>query len=148
MSQLRSGNLEMAAKLCDLNLKKYPGDGNFLCLSAKANLALRKLSVAESRVEEALRLYPDFPLAHETLGDVLLVKGQAKQALTAYETVMRLDPANVRIHEKIEHAKAGPQSDAIKQKANVAVPAMPFQAEMRKAQEYEKSGEAICKPRR
>ena len=32
MSQLRSGNLAMAAELCDLNLEKYPGDGNFPCL--------------------------------------------------------------------------------------------------------------------
>ncbi len=141
MSHLSSGNLKMAAELCDLNLKKYPGDGNFLCLSAKANLAMRKLSIAESRVEEALRLFPDFPLAHETLGDVLLVKGQAKQAQSAYETVMRLDPANARIHDKIDRAKSLHERGAPATTGSATPRRMPFATEMSKAQEYEKAGD-------
>lgn len=139
MSQLRSGNLAMAAELCDVNLKRYPGDGNFLCLSAKANLAMRNFSVAESRVEEALRLFPDFPLAHETLGDVMLVKGRAKQALSAYESVMRLDPANVRVHDKIGRARALSETEAATVESAAAA-RMQFASEMNKAQEFEKAG--------
>ena len=141
MSQLRSGNLAMAAELCDLNLEKYPGDGNFLCLSAKANLALRKLAVAESRIEEALRLFPDFPLAYETLGDIQLVKGRAKQAISAYETVMRLDPANLRIHDKIDRARTLRKADAVPAAESADRAAMPFAQEIRKALEYEKAGD-------
>ena len=87
LSHLQSGNLQMAAELCDLNLKKYPGDANFLCLSAKANIALRNFGIAESRLEEAIKLFPEFPVAHETLGDLLIVQGRGRSARAAYERI-------------------------------------------------------------
>ena len=91
---IRSGNLLMAAELCDVSLKRYPGDAHFLCLSARANLAMEKFDVAARRIEEAIRRYPDFATAHETYGDLQLVRGRPKDALTAYETAVRLDPTN------------------------------------------------------
>ena len=141
LSQLRSGNLEVAAELCDQNLKKYPDDGNFLCLSARANLALRNLAVAESRVQEALRLFPEFPLAHETMGDILLIKGQPLQALSAYENVVRLDPANAGVHDKIDRAHVLKEREAEAPERNVAQQQVPYRSELRKAQEFEDGGD-------
>ena len=95
----------MAAELCEIYLKRNPADGNFLCLAAKANLALKNFAAAKSRLQDAIRLYPDFSLAHETLGDLLLVQGRGSEALDAYEQALRLDPANAPVHDKIDKAR-------------------------------------------
>ena len=137
LAQLRSGNLQMAAELCDLNLRKYPGDGNFLCLSARANLAMRNFGIAEARVEEAIRRYPDFAMAHETFGDLMLVQGRTKKARSAYETAMRLDPTSTTIHDKLDKTReveALTGEEAAKARAGKA---MRFEAEIRQAREYE-----------
>ena len=59
----------MAAEICEITLQKFPGDANLLCLSARANIALRQFTPARSRIEEAIRLYPDFALAHTGIAD-------------------------------------------------------------------------------
>ena len=54
---LRSGDAASAAEVCERSLKKYPGDANLLCLSAKANIALKRFDKVKSRLEEAIRRY-------------------------------------------------------------------------------------------
>ena len=77
LSKLRSGDYRGVADLCVDSLARFPGDANFLVLSARANLALKEFETAEKNVQEALRLYPDFAEAHETLGDLMLFRGNA-----------------------------------------------------------------------
>ena len=139
LSQLRAGNLKMAAELSELSLKKYPGDANFLCLAARANIALRNFAVAESRVEEAIRLFPNFATAQETHGDLLFVQGRASQALSAYEAAMRLDPTSVTIHEKIDRARQLREARATVAEDAAGLARMPFESELRKAREYERN---------
>lgn len=102
---MRSGNAEMAAEMCELILRKFPGDGNLLCLSARANIALRQFALARSRIEEAIRLFPDFAMAHETHGDLLVLQGRTDDALKSYEQALRLDPAQALLHDKIDRAR-------------------------------------------
>jgi hypothetical protein len=66
LSHLQAGNADMAAEMCEQILEKYPRDANLLCLSARANIALKKFALAKARVEEAIRIHPDFATAHET----------------------------------------------------------------------------------
>lgn len=133
--------MQTAAELSDQSLKLFPGDANFLCLAARANIALRNFSVAEKHIEEAIQLFPDFPLAHETLGDLLLVQGKVATARTAFETAMRLDPTRTVTHEKIDYAKRLERSTA-NESVNAATRGrMPFEKEVKKAREHEKSGD-------
>lgn len=141
LSQLRSGNAEEAARLCDQSLQQHPGDANFLCLAGKANLVLKNFGVAEKRVAEAINLFPDFALAYETYGDLMLVQGKAAKARASYETAMRLDPAHGAIHDKIDRARkiessgsTGPAQPAPSTRSH-------FQAEMQKAREFENKGD-------
>ena len=138
LSHLRAGNAEMAAEMCEQNLKKFPGDANLLCLSARANIALRRLTLAHSRVEEAIQLFPDFGMAHETLGDLLVLEGRPEEALKSYEQVIRLDPGRGLVHDKIERAreliKSGPPPITTSPKTS-----MPFAREINQAQEFEKT---------
>jgi tetratricopeptide (TPR) repeat protein len=139
-SHLRSGNAKMAAELCELNLKKYPGDANFLCLAAMANLAMKNFGIGLQRVEEAIRLFPEFALAHETLGDLMTVQGRSSDGLRAYEQALRLDPTRSVIHDKIERVKALLANQENVPAASVE-PRMPFEAEIARALEHERSGD-------
>lgn len=149
LSQLKSGNVRMAVELCELGLKRFPGDGNFLVLSARANLALRKFARAGTDIEEAIRLYPDFAGAHETYGDLLLVRGDGEAAVAAYETALRLDPTNARVHDKIERARQPATQPVSAAPASAATHASTDER-IRAALEFERSGdlesaESICR---
>lgn len=104
-AHLRDGSAQLATEVCDASLRRFPGDANMLCLSAKASLALQNFSAAQEKLEEAIRLFPDFSTAHETLGDTLLVQGRPGAARKAYEQAMRLDPTRSITHDKIDRAR-------------------------------------------
>lgn len=141
LAELRSGNAAEAARLCEQSLQQYPGDANFMCLSGRANLVLGKFGVAEKCVEEAIKLFPDFALAYETYGDLMLAQGKAAKARTSYETAMRLDPAHGAIHDKIDRAREIEKNGSTVT-AQPAAPMRPhFQAEMQKAREFESKGD-------
>ena len=139
LAEFRAGNPQAAAELCGRSLEAYPGDANLLCLSARVQLALRRFDDAREQAERAVTLFPDFALAHETVGDVLLVEGKAAQALSAYETAMRLDPTRPGIDDKIGRAEELERSLDEKRK-RIAVRRI-YDAEIRKAQELERNGD-------
>lgn len=147
-SCLRSGDAELAAKLCDTGLRAWPGDGNFLCLSARANLTLRRFTEAKDRIEEAIRLFPDFANAHDTYGDLLLVQGQAKAAIEAYGQALRLEPSRPETHLKLDRARSMAAGDDARSgdagAAKVEAPRqrMAFEREIARALAYEKEGSA------
>jgi len=80
---------------------------------------LRKFDDSKRLLDEAVRLHPDFGVAHDVVGDLLFAQGFVSAAVKAYEQALRLDPTNSSPLAKIEKAqelikiaeKAGPQSD-------------------------------------
>lgn len=116
-------------------------DGNLMCLAARAAIAMRQLDVARRYADSALQRYPDFPAAHDVLGDLLLVEGDASAALDAYEIVMRLEPGRAALAEKIERAKmlldaktAGVAGGRLRRKQ------VAFAEQLARAAEHEKNG--------
>jgi len=147
LSRLQSGDPQSAAKLCDAGLKNYPGDGNLLTLSAKANLALKRFAEARARIEEAVRLYPDFASAHDAFGDLLLVQGYIDFAIEAYGQALRLDPTRSETHRKVDKAR-DLASKATNAPAEEPRPdhrdprsRMQFEEEIVKAAAFERDGE-------
>ena len=142
MTSLRAGDARQAASVCDAALREFPGDANLLCLAAKASLALKDVNAAEARVNEALKLFPEFAVAHDVNGDVLLMQGQPDSAIRSWEQAMRLDPTRGALPAKIEHARQ------LKARVAQAPPAprpegrrMAFEDEINKATELQKNGE-------
>ena len=134
----------MAVNQCDEGLRQFPGDANLLCLSAKAHLALREFEDARAHLQSAIRLFPDFAMARETLGDLMMVQGQSEAAQKAYEQAMRLDPARLITHKKIAEAKALTQKfeeTARQPQTSPTGRIMPFEAEIAKALEHERNKE-------
>jgi len=138
---LRSGNLQMAADLCEVSLDKYPGDAGFLCLSARANLAMKKFDLAGQRVEDAIRRFPDFAAAHETLGDLKLLRGRPGEALSSYETAIRLDPTNPVTHDKIDRARKSLSEVSAMTEPPRDQPQLRFAEEMMSARALENAGD-------
>jgi tetratricopeptide (TPR) repeat protein len=128
---------------CEAALKDYPGDANLMCLAAKANLVLRHFDDARRLIDEAVRLFPDFAVAHDVYGDLLLMQDRPEAAVKAYEQVMRLDPTRSHVLTKIERAReqGTSVSKAPLQAEGKAAPArrMAFENEIHLAQEKHKS---------
>jgi len=143
---LRAGDPAGAASTCSNALKEYPDDANLLCLGAKANLMLRKFDDSKRLLDEAVRLHPDFTVAHEVAGDLLFAQGLVAAAVKAYEQALRLDPTNSGALTKIERAqelikvaeKETPPGGEVPGEGRV----MAFADEISKAEQFTKNGDS------
>ncbi|MGH8222929.1 MAG: tetratricopeptide repeat-containing sulfotransferase family protein, partial [Woeseiaceae bacterium] len=145
LSLLRAGNPEAAASACEDGLRRYPADANLLCLSARANLALRRFDQSRKHAEEAIRRFPDFAAAHDVYGDLLLAQGRAGMAVKAYEQALRLEPARPATLEKIDRARGSLERSSVRAAGEAGRPGrrrMAFQEDILKAQAFMKDGEA------
>ena len=54
--------------------------------------------------KEAIRIQPDFALAHNNLGNALFQKGAIKEAIGHYRKTLRLEPGLVSTQKNLEIA--------------------------------------------
>jgi tetratricopeptide (TPR) repeat protein len=106
---------------------------------------LKNFDIAKSRIGDAIRLFPDFAEAHETLGDLMLVQGRPDVARKSYEQAMRLDPTRAMIHDKIDRSRKM-EEELSKRRLEIAeAPAsrrrMAFEAEIAKAYKLKQDGD-------
>ena len=144
-SYLKSGDAKMCLTVCNVTLQHFPKDLNLLCLCARANIALRLFEDAKKRLDEAILIAPDFAIARDTYGDLLLIQGKPDRALKEYQNTRRLDPDRLRITEKIDRAKAMQielrklQQAAEKDRSATSKPRMSFEDEMTQALEHQEA---------
>jgi len=98
---LQSNEVESANAVCTEALDRRPEDANFLCLSARVLVKLKRFDEANARIERALSIYPKFSRPHEVRGDLLLAQGQPTAATEAYQQSLNLDPKRQRIRLKL-----------------------------------------------
>jgi len=114
-----------------------------MCLAAKANLVLRHIDDARRLIDEAVRLFPDFAVAHDVYGDLLLIQDRPEAAVKAYEQAMRLDPTRSLVLTKIEKAReqiaSGPKGASPTGRQTAAGRRMAFENEIHQAQQQHKS---------
>ena len=144
-SYLKSGDARMCLTVCNVTLQRFPKDLNLLCLCARANIALRLFEDAKKRLDEAILIAPDFAIARDTYGDLLLIQGKPDRALKEYQNTLRLDPDRLRITEKIDRAKAMQielrklQQAAEEDRNATPKPRMSFEDEMAQALEHQEA---------
>jgi tetratricopeptide (TPR) repeat protein len=136
ISRLRAGDHAAAARLCEEALQHFPDDANTMCLAAKAYLALRRFDLAQRHVGEALRRFPDFVVAHDVYGDLMLATGRPDKAALAYEKALGLDPARPVTLEKLDRAR-----QLAAESAPVARPRGAFAEEIRRAESLQRAGD-------
>lgn len=98
---LQTGETESAHAVCDDALGRHPQDANFLCLSARVLLKLKRFDEANARIEHALSIYPEFAGPYEVRGDLMLAQGQPGAATEAFQKSLELDPKQQRIRIKL-----------------------------------------------
>ena len=140
LASLRAGEHATAASLCEDALRLYPDDANTMCLAAKAYLALRQFERSERLVTEAVRRFPEFAVAHDVCGDLMLATGRAKRAVAAYAKALRLDPARPATLAKIDRARE--IASAAHDDGKTPSAQMPFADEIREAEALERAGDA------
>ena len=108
-------------------------------------MALKNFDNAEPRIKDAIRLFPDFAEAHETLGDLMLIQDRPDVARKAYEQAMRLDSTRTKIHDKLDRSRTLEEELAKKRLEVADVPVsqrrMKFEFEIAKANQLEKDGD-------
>ena len=144
LAYLRAGDSVAAASICDEALKEHPSDANLLCLAARVSLSLRQFDQAKRHLDDAVRLYPDFAVAHDVVGDCLFAQGYAGSAIRAYEQALRLDPTYASVLTKIEKARELLEKAENSPAASQTTPArrMAFLEEIQKAEQLSKDGDA------
>jgi len=98
---LQTGEAESANAVCADVLNRHPEDANFLCLSARVLVKLKRFNEANARIEHALSIYPEFARPHEVRGELLLAQGQPAAAAEAFQQSLKLDPKRQRIRMKL-----------------------------------------------
>lgn len=86
------GRLEEAARIYTAVLQRDVGSSDGWHLMGRLLLGRGQFGAAASAVAEAIRLRPDLPAFHATLGDILAAQGRLREALLCYEQAVRCDP--------------------------------------------------------
>ncbi len=138
LAKLRAGDYARAASLCEEALLTFPDDASTMCLASRAYLALRQFEACERHVTEAVRRFPDFAMAHDVYGDLMLATGRAGRALTAYQKAVTLDPARPATLAKIDRAR---QAAGAPGASRTSGKRMAFSAEIRDAESLQQAGD-------
>ncbi len=93
MTFLRAGDAPMAERICRQALMAFPRDANLLCLLGAAMLKQNRAKEAEHTLSRAVRMYPNFTRAIETLADALIMQGRLPDALEALDGPRNSSPA-------------------------------------------------------
>ena len=135
LAKLRAGEYARAASLCEEALLTFPDDASTMCLASRAYLALRQFEPCERHATEAMRRFPDFAMAHDVYGDLMLATGRAGRALTAYQKAVTLDPARPATLAKMDRARQAAGDSGTPGKR------MAFAGEIREAESLQQAGD-------
>lgn len=137
---MSDGDASACATHCAQGLAEFPDDANLMCLSARANLALRQFDAARKQVDRALQQYPDFATAHEVSGDLAMLEGRLPEAISAYRRAQTLGAPESLTRKKIDKAE-----QLAKQTTSpfdrVQRPQMAFSDEIRQGEQLELDGD-------
>jgi len=92
---LNAGDHVMAEKICRKAIKEISNsDPNIQVLLAVSLIRQGRSGSAVKRLKHTLRSFPDFPPAHEELGNALLAQNKPDNAIEAFKKVLQLKPDN------------------------------------------------------
>ena len=99
---LNAGDAKMAEKICRSGLKQITsGDPNLQVLLCVAMIRQGRSGAAVKRLKHALRMFPDFPQAHEELGNAFLGQNKPEKAIESFQKAIELDPNNASARIKL-----------------------------------------------
>lgn len=108
----RNMNLQRAAEMIELAVKKEPRNGAFVDSLGWVYFRLGNLELAEKYLVDAARLMPRDPTIQEHLGDLFVRRGLRDRALESYRKALSLEPEpheEEKLKTKIAELERGPQ---------------------------------------
>jgi len=84
--------LKAEGSIVSLNGLKAPEPARQALMKAREDLAKQKLTSAKTRLEKAIRIYPDYATAWYELGRLQARQGEAEQAASSYRQAAKTDP--------------------------------------------------------
>lgn len=103
---IQKGDAEAAEEICRDALDSYPKDANILCLSARALIRLKRFDASEKRINQVLKLFPQFARAQEILGELFAAQGKHEQASGSFKKAIDLGADSPDIHQKLSASLA------------------------------------------
>jgi len=95
MAFLNAGDAKMAEKICRSTLNEVSsGEPNLQVLLSVALIRQGRSGAAVKRLKHTLRMFPDFPQAHEELGNALLAQNNPDKAIESFRKAIELNPEN------------------------------------------------------
>ncbi len=81
---------------------------------AQSLVALGRLDEAQLELEASLANYPEFPLTHKTLGQILEARGQLPRALRSFRSAAELNPFDPEVQRALSdlYARLGDEANA------------------------------------
>ncbi len=92
---LNAGDAKTAEKICRTSINNISnGDPNLQVLLCVALMRQGRSGAAVKRLKHTLRMFPEFPQAHEELGNALLAQNKPEKAIEAFKISIELNPKN------------------------------------------------------
>ena len=92
---LNAGDAKMAEKICRSALNEISsGEPNLQVLLCVSLIRQGRSGAAVKRLKHTLRMFPDFPQAHEELGNALLAQNNPDKAIESFRKAIELNPEN------------------------------------------------------
>jgi tetratricopeptide (TPR) repeat protein len=98
----KMGLLDEAKRICRFGTEAHPDFAGGHVAYAKVLLDLKAAADALPHLEKAAKLSPDNLLAHNLLGETLILLRRPKEALKAFKMVLFLDPENSRAKQAVK----------------------------------------------
>jgi len=138
---LKNGDPQLAEQLCRRAIVQFPDDANFLCLSARALMMMRRFVDADERLSTAITRFPRFGRPWIVRGEMHLMQGKPDDAIDCFEKAEELGDDDPNLALKLSRARmmAGDE-DAARAAVDELLEKDPVRAELVKAFELEKTG--------
>jgi Flp pilus assembly protein TadD len=99
------GDLESSARYFSRALALAPGDPFLIGNAAVLSQSLGRTAQAIAMTQYQVARDPANPIAHHSLGNLLVSAGRWDEAIASYETALSLSPARVNVHAGISRAR-------------------------------------------
>ncbi len=99
------GDLESSARYFSRALALAPGDPFLIGNAAVLSQSLGRTAQAIEMTQYQVARDPANPIAHHSLGNLLVIAGRWDEAIATYETALSLSPARVNVHAGISRAR-------------------------------------------
>ncbi|MBI4403565.1 MAG: tetratricopeptide repeat protein [Deltaproteobacteria bacterium] len=121
----KMGRFEEAISICQKGLENHPEFYSGRVTLARCYMDKRLYNEAQIEFETVVRQAPNNLLAHRSLGDVFVARGDTSNALHSYKMAMKLAPDDVELAQKIHDLETNKEAVTVAPPTDIASTTQP-----------------------